>query len=211
MHIALKNDIFELMKAILTGDIINSREDAASTWLPLLKKTLSQYGTSPKEWEIYRGDSFQLATVPEKGLLAALHIKATLKKTKRQDVRIAIGVGAVSFEGKGIVESNGDAFVRSGNAFEELKKQTLQVNTQIPAFDLPVNIMLELAMLTANTWTQAVAEVILYALEHPKKNQKEMAKNLAKSQSTISEALKRGGYDEIMNVNDFYTRNITAL
>lgn len=199
------------MKAILTGDIINSREDEASTWLPLLKEVLSQYGTSPKEWDIYRGDSFQLVTVAETGLLAALHIKATLKKTKQQDVRIAIGVGAVSFKGKGIVESNGEAFARSGDAFEQLKKQTLRINTQIAALDLPINVMLELAMLTANTWTQPVAEVIKYALEHPNENQKKVAKNLGKSQSTISEALKRGGYDEIMKVNDFYTRNITVL
>lgn len=199
------------MTAILTGDIINSREDEASIWLPLLKETLSQYGTSPKEWEIYRGDSFQIATAPEKGLLAALHIKATIKKTKRQDVRIAIGIGEVSFKGKGIVESNGDAFIRSGNGFEELKKQTLLVNTQTATLDLPLNVMLELAMLIANNWTPPVAEVIKYALEHPQKNQKEVAKHLGKSQSTISEALKRGGYDEIMKVNDFFTRNILTL
>lgn len=199
------------MKAILTGDIINSREDAATVWLPLLKDILLRYGSSPRDWEIYRGDSFQLATAPEKGLLAALHIKAAIKNTKRQDVRIAIGIGDISFDGKNISESNGIGFVRSGEGFEELKKQTLLINAQVPNLDIPVNLMLGLAMLTANNWTQPVAEVIQYALEHPEKNQKEIATRLGKSQSTISEALKRGGYDEIMKVNDFYTHTITQL
>jgi hypothetical protein len=46
--------------AILSGDIVNSRSVDASEWVKTLKKTLNTFGKSPKTWEIYRGDSFQL-------------------------------------------------------------------------------------------------------------------------------------------------------
>ena len=70
------------MIAVLTGDIINSREDQSPKWLIALKEGLNQYGKEPQDWEIYRGDSFQLETTPSKALQAAIHIKAAMKQTK---------------------------------------------------------------------------------------------------------------------------------
>ena len=46
------------MKAVLTGDIVNSR--AFMGWQDDLTEVLNRYGSSPKNWEIFRGDSFQL-------------------------------------------------------------------------------------------------------------------------------------------------------
>ena len=49
------------MIAILTGDIVNSRENInQASWLAPLKKLLNSFGKGPEQWEIYRGDSFQL-------------------------------------------------------------------------------------------------------------------------------------------------------
>ena len=48
------------MTSILTGDLINSRKKKESSWLKTLKMTLETFGTTPKNWQIYRGDSFQL-------------------------------------------------------------------------------------------------------------------------------------------------------
>ena len=48
------------------------------------------------------------------------------------------------------------------------------------------------------------------AIENPEKNQKSLAKLLNKSQSNISETLKRGGYDEIMNMNEFFKKNMIS-
>lgn len=68
--------------------------------------------------------------------------------------------------------------------------------------------MLDLSLLTADHWSVVVSEVIKTAIENPDKNQRELAELLAKSQSNISEALKRGGFDEIMAMNQFYMKNI---
>lgn len=61
--------------------------------MSILKKLLVTQCDTPKQWEIYRGDSFQLDTTPKKALRLALVIKATLKELKDIDVRISIGIG----------------------------------------------------------------------------------------------------------------------
>lgn len=197
------------MIAVITGDIINSRTGKTETWIISLKETLNRYGREPENWEIYRGDSFQLSLPPEKALLAAHHIKSTIKQSKTHDVRIGIGLGEEKFSSSKITESNGSAYVNSGECFEGLKKQTIAIKSNNTKLDQSLNIMFSLSLLTTNNWSSIVSEVIKTALENPEKNQKEIAKLLNKSQSSISEALKRGGFDEIMNMNEYYVKNIS--
>jgi hypothetical protein len=199
------------MIAILTGDIINSRASENASWLPQLKSTLSQYGRTPHEWEIFRGDSFQLKIAPEKALKAALHIKANLKQANKQDARIAIGLGEEDYPSSQVKEANGNAYIRSGETFDALKKQTLSIKSPNAQWDEAINLMLSLALLVANHWSKTVATTISLALENPHKNQVELAKILNKSQSSVSEALKRGGFEEIMRVNAFYKKKLNTL
>lgn len=197
------------MIAVITGDIINSRKGNVENWMTSLKEILNKYGEEPKSWEIYRGDSFQLLLPPEKALLVAIHIKSIIKKTKIYDVRIAIGIGSETYSSSKITESNGSAYINSGECFETLKKQTLAIKSESKDLDEILNTMFKLSLLTINSWTTVVSEVIQAAIEHPEKNQKDLAKLLNRSQSNISEALKRGGYDEIIKMNEFYIKNIS--
>lgn len=199
------------MKAVITGDIINSRTEPAAQWLPLLKKILKQYGKSPGEWEIFRGDSFQMVLPPEAALNAALQIKSGIKQLRDLDVRIAIGLGEQDYEGEKISESNGSAFVRSGECFETLKKQNLGILTGNAEQDEIFNLLFNLALLTMNNWTPTVAAVIKASLEYPEKSQTELAALLERSQSSLSEALKRGGYDEVLQLEEFYRKQIKLL
>ena len=199
------------MTAVITGDIINSRKQPATKWLPLLKEILSGYGKSPAQWEIYRGDSFQLNLPPEKALLAAIHIKAGIKKIKDLDVRMAIGIGEQDHKAKKVSESNGSAFVRSGEGFDALKKQNMGIFTGDPEENELFNLLLNLALLPMNSWSTTVAEAIQTALENPNKSQTQLAQILGKSQSSLSEALKRGAYDEISRLEEFYRKKIDRL
>lgn len=199
------------MVAVITGDIINSRKREAEGWMNNLKNVLDKYGQAPRDWEIFRGDSFQIILRPEIALLTAFHIKASIKKNNATDVRMGIGIGEVSRQTSKVTESNGSAFILSGECMESLKKQTLALRTNNHEIDSPVNIMLRLALLTANHWSSTVAQVIIARLEHPQKHQKEIARLLGKSQSSISEALTRGGFDEIKAMNNYYQDKITAL
>jgi predicted XRE-type DNA-binding protein len=199
------------MIAIITGDIIDSRKGEVETWLPLLKEVLNQYGQEPSDWEIFRGDSFQLSTTPKIAILAAFHIKSAIKQTKTHDVRMGIGIGEVRYDSNKTTESNGSAYVRSGECFESLKKQTLAIKSHNSELDNSFNIMLNLALLTANNWSNTVSIAIKKNIEHSDINQKEIANLLNKSQSSISEALKRGGFEEIMNMNNYYKKQISKL
>lgn len=197
------------MIAVITGDIIDSRKGETENWVTTLKGTLNQYGTEPENWEIYRGDSFQLSLDPVKALLASLHIKATIKQSKAHDVRMAIGIGEENDNSSKISLSNGPAYVNSGECFDDLKKYSLAIRSPYKKFDESLNIMIKLSLLTTDNWSSVVSKVIKTAIENPEKNQKELAKLLDKSQSNISEAFKRGGYEEIMNMNEYYIKHIS--
>lgn len=127
------------------------------------------------------------------------------------DVRIAIGLGEQDYHAEKITESNGTAFVRSGTCFENLKKQTLALQSDNEAFDTPLNLMLQLACLTMDNWLPAASQIVKVSLEHPEANQKELAAMLDKSQSTISEALLRAGFDEVQKMMHFYTTQLTLV
>ncbi len=199
------------MIAVLTGDIKNSSEHNASTWLPLLKQALDKFGKEPAEWEIYRGDSFQLQTVPELALEAAIYIKACIKQIRRMDVRIAIGLGDKNHEATKITESNGSAFINSGQCFEQLKKQRLGIQTPNSSVNEQINLLLELALLTMDSWTPAISKTVKYAMENPKLNQKELADLLNKSQGNISEELKKAGFEEVKKMIQFYRTQLEQL
>lgn len=199
------------MIAVITGDIINSSTGEVERWINALKDTLNKYGNEPQNWEIYRGDSFQVSLAPEKALLAAIHIKSTIKQTKTYDVRMAIGIGEETYRSHKITESNGTAYVNSGECFEGLKKYSLAIKSDSIELNEALNMMLKLSLLTTDNWSSVVSRVIKAAIEHPEKNQKNLAKLLNRSQSNISEAFKRGGYEEIINMNEFYVKNISKL
>ncbi|WP_140486911.1 transcriptional regulator [Flavobacterium sp. GSA192] len=197
------------MKAVITGDIMHSRKVLSSVWLTDLKAVLKNYGNEPKDWEIYRGDSFQLLVPAEDALEIALLIKATIKQHKALDVRMAIGVGNVDYSADKITESNGTAFINSGECFEGLKKETLGIQTPWIEFNSTFEVILSFMLMIVDNWTSTSAEVIKKAFENPEINQNQLATVLnKKSQSSISASLKRAAHEELKNMIAFYKQEI---
>lgn len=199
------------MTSIITGDIINSKTGDPKTWLNALKMVLNNYGSEPAVWEIFRGDSFQLEVKPEKALEAALLIKATIKHFKNIDVRLAVGLGEKTYVSDKITESNGSAFVNSGECFEALKKTTLAIKSPFEHFDTTINIMLELILLTVNSWTTTTSKLIKTALENQDLNQLQLAELFNTTQSNISKGLKRAGFDEVLKLLNYYNAQVKTL
>jgi hypothetical protein len=201
------------MVSILTGDIIQSRRSKPSVWLKALKKELDKIGPSPKKWEIFRGDSFQLELVePEDSFMIAMKIRCLLK-AKSIDVRMAIGVGEKDHSASSILESNGQAFVLSGEKFELLKKekQTLAIKTPWPEFDADMNLILKLASVAMSKWTANSAEAIKIALEKPDLIQQDLGKKLGIKQNAVSGRLKRAYFDELTEVDTLFRKKIRTL
>ncbi len=201
------------MISIITGDIINSRKSATTIWVDGLKKILSTKGKNPNEWEIYRGDEFQLEVQnPEESLLIALQIKAYLK-TLKLDARMSIGFGEKSYVSKKISESNGSAFIRSGELFETLKKQktTLAINTENVVFDKEINLMLRLGLTFMNNWLVQSAEFILITLNNQSLSQEEIGLKLGINQAAVSRRRKRSQFDLMMQLETHFRQKIKTL
>ena len=75
-------------------------------------------------------------------------------------------------------------------------------------FDEMMNTMLDLALITMDDWSTKSANLVKVGLENPDKNQNELALLLEKTQSTISEGLKRAAYEEVLKMIDFYSSKI---
>ncbi|WP_298343916.1 SatD family protein [uncultured Algibacter sp.] len=199
------------MTSIITGDIINSKKSSPKHWLEALKSVLNSFGKTPQTWEVYRGDSFQLEVTPEQALLTCLLIKATIKRFNDLDVRLAIGIGEKTYQSENITESNGSAFVNSGECFENLDKTTLAIKSSFEPFDTAINIMLDLAQLTINNWSSKSAILVKTTLENPDLKQNQIAEILNRTQGNISQGLKRAGYDEITKLLHYYQTQIQSL
>ncbi|WP_276167171.1 SatD family protein [Zobellia alginiliquefaciens] len=201
------------MVAIITGDIINSENHNSSEWLGILKDYLSKLGNSPIDWEVYRGDEFQLKIAKEDALEAAIHIKALIKTVKGLDVRMGIGLGNETFKGVGVSESNGPAYHRSGRTFESLKedKLNLTIATGNGFFDDTLNLMLKLALHFMDDWSTVSAEIIVLALDNPSASQREIAETLNIQQSAVSQRQKRARLDLVLELLEYYTKTLKEL
>lgn len=205
------------MIAILNGDIINSRKLInQDLWITPLKDLLNKYGKTPENWEIFRGDSFEIELVnPEEALVVALQIKALIKSidiskgVKRNaaiNVRIAIGLGEKDYTANRVSESNGSAFVHSGEKFERLKKEktTLAIQSPFPKFDVEMNLYLKLALIQIDSWSINSAELFNSILSHPDKIQTEIGSILGIEQSSVSGRFKRANVEEILALEQMY-------
>lgn len=200
------------MLSVLTGDIINSRASQSGVWMDGLKKILERIGDSPKYWEIYRGDSFQVEVTDSKeALYRAIQIKAAVKSHKYLDVRISIGIGDKNYDAEKITESNGSAFIHSGEGLEAFKgRQTLSVTSEIPEFDYDMNLLLKMSLIVMDNWTPAVAEYVSLNLRGGLVQQ-QIANLLGISQSSVSERHQRSYIHEILEVENLYRDKISAF
>lgn len=194
------------MVAIITGDIIDSENHKSSVWLGILKAYLSKIGQSPLDWEIYRGDEFQLKTHYGDALETAIHLKGLIKMVKGLDVRMGIGIGEETYKGSSISESNGPAYHRSGRTFESLKEEkvNLKVSTGRDFFDRTLNLMLRLALDFMDDWSQVSAEIVVMALNNRDASQNDIAQVLNIQQSAVSQRQKRARLDLVFELLDYY-------
>lgn len=202
------------MVSVITGDIVNSRRATSASWLKILKKELSKLGGTPKQWEIYRGDSFQVEIKnPADALGTAIQIKAAVKTLKGMDVRMAIGIGDKSYSAKKITESNGTAFINSGEMAEMLKrlKLNLSIKSTSDEFNYEMNLYIKLALVIMDGWTKTASETMYTVLLHPNKSQEEIGKLLGIPQSAVSRRLKRACYSEITELIEMYRNKASKL
>ncbi len=202
------------MTSVITGDIIKSRGTDPTIWIDVLKSTLSALNPDKTNWEIYRGDSFQIE-IPDinTSFINAVYIKACIKSIKGLDVRLAIGVGEKTFNGKSVTESNGEAFIFSGETLETLKKekQNLLIKTSNNIINKELNLYFKLALTTMDSWTVNSAEIVKLSIENPEAKQQDLSDIIGTKQDAISKRQKRAGLENILELNQMYQQKLSNL
>lgn len=209
------------MVAIITGDIISSRKIVnQEKWLSPLKNLLESWGETPKDWKLDRGDFFQVEIKNiDEALNKALQIKALIKNVKPNDenkkistidVRLAIGIGEKTYSGESISESNGPAFINSGEKFDVLKKENVTIGVKTPwrDFDEEINLYLKLSSIFMDKWSVSSAELMQIILNNPNSTQEEIGKKLGIKQNSVSGRWNRANVSEILDVERIFRKKI---
>lgn len=212
------------MIAVIKGDIIASRKlKDTKKWLLPLKRLLNQWGKTPKKWELVWGDLFQLeVSNPTEALEKAFIIKSYIKKLKLKDktnkhvnldVRMAVGIGKKEYSGKRISESNGEAFINSGEVFDNLQKERTNLLIKSPweTFDREINLYLKLAGTFMNKWTVPSAELVEFTLQNPEITQAEIGKKFEIKQNSVSGRWTRANMDEVIEINNVFKTKLSEL
>lgn len=201
------------MIAIITGDIINSQNSDTEIWLPKLKELMASWSSTPENWEVYRGDEFQLKCSVDGVFHKALLLKSLIKTFENLDVRLAIGIGNEVFRSEKITESNGSAYVNSGRLLTDIKLngRTLAIQTENEKVNRDLNILFKWASIDFDNWTAATAEIIHQLLRNSELTQEELAKELNITQSSVSQRLKRANFDLLQETNQFFKKKIAEL
>ena len=219
------------INAVITGDLVKSRrihEGDIDTVISSLKDTFNDINnhllSNKGKFEIFRGDSFQaLLPQPELALLASIIIRAKLRtfepsfrfagkrKTEKpiqyaySDARISIGVGKVGNKSNSISESHGEAFEKSGHAFDKMEKENerLTIVTPWEMVNKELEVECSLADAIINRWTSSTAEALYHHFLFDK-NQIELAKQFDISQPAAHKRLVV--YGNANSINSFINR-----
>jgi len=195
------------MVAVITGDIVASSQLGKEGRKQLFNQ-LDVIGNDMQRHiggirsEIFRGDSIQiLVKQPERALKAAMLMRTGLKRGLYQhqnsypiDIRLAIGVGEIGYEGESLGTSDGEAFQLSGRALDQMKRrESLKINTPWPEINQEMALACALSEAITGRWSAAQAEII-YAYLLQQKTQQELAKEFGISQGAVSQRMSESGY-----------------
>ncbi|MBC7626555.1 hypothetical protein [Ferruginibacter sp.] len=204
------------VRAVLTGDIVNStrlKKVTEKKLLKILTAALAKY-----QFEFYRGDSFQVYVKnPVEALQTALLCRtAAISVSKNEtinlsDVRISIGIGAVTMQVKTLGTAKGEAYILSGRAFDEMtgKDTRLVIATANSLANAGLQIIADYLNAVLKVMTGKQAEVIFELLQG--KTQQEVAKLLKKSKSTVHQHVTAGRWSEIEKLLRQYENIINQL
>lgn len=193
-------------KAVITGDIINfTKLDPAARHRLIMEaeQLLKSWIKQSEDAEIFRGDSYQvLFDDVEEALKRSLVLICWFKKQSQNlgledlGTRISIGIGEISYRGKNVLNSDGEAFHLSGRRFDKMKPtEFLTIVTNNEQKNKGIEIILNFVNKLINQWTIGQAEVMYLILEG--KTQQEIAVELSLSQPSVNSRIKLAGWKEL--------------
>ena len=192
--------------AVISGDVIGS-----STLKPAARQKLQQvldafFRQAVKEWpdlkvQQYRGDSLQalFTNSRAKALRAALSLHCFLIKEKFA-IRLAIGVGDISYKSKDVITSDGSAFQASGPYLDELMKSgdVICVAGEREAFTAEWLVHSASLNYLIQHWSPKHAEAMYLQLRD--QTQQEIARKLKIKQPSVHQRLQIAGWPVVQKI-----------
>ncbi|HMH21626.1 MAG TPA: hypothetical protein VK563_07615 [Puia sp.] len=193
----------KLTHAVLTADIVNSTKLDRVMGKALLKEL--EKILKPYKFEFYRGDSFQAyMKEPEKSLQVALLCRtAAISMTAGEgdvpisDLKISIGLGSVSGPVRTLGTAKGEAFLLSGRSMDYMQStgRRLSVVASNDVAEIGFEVIADFMDAICKKMTAKQAEAIYGLLKG--RTQQQLAQDLEKSKSTVSQLVGSGGWPEI--------------
>jgi hypothetical protein len=203
--------------AVLTGDVVNSTGLGTEAEEMLLQALLLAF--SPYLIEFYRGDSFQaFLEDPVVSLRVALmcrtlaiSITAGDEGPPVSDVRISLGLGPATRPVRAPGLAKGEAFLLSGRGLDELQKteRRLAIISGHAIADIGLEAMAGHLDAIFRRMTPKQAAAIGWLLRGV--TQQEVAAQLDRSRSTISQLVTAGGWAEIEKILELFEKLINQL
>ena len=161
-----------------------------------------------KEWpdlraQQYRGDSVQVVFTTNR--IAALRAALLLQSFMRREtfkIRLAVGVGKISYQSKNVITSDGSAFQASGPYLDELTKSGEVISIAGNDNDFTSEWQVHSASLNyiIQRWTsQQAAAIHLQLQDH---TQQAIAKKLKIKQPSVHQRLQAAGWPVVQKILD---------
>lgn len=191
----------QTLAAVITGDIVQSSSIdnmERTKMLATLEKVIADGKAIFPDWnaEIFQGDSFQGSTL--KGVKDSLaYAVSCVARIKEQGfgLRIAVGIGNISFAAASVRTSDGTAFLHSGRTLEELKKRNGSfIGIKTGNEDLDAEFEAHCASLDYLLARCTIPQAGALALAIKGLTQVEIAERLQIAQPTVQQRLKAGGW-----------------
>lgn len=206
------------IRAVLTGDIINSKEiNDKSHLISVLKEIFidnQNLFSFQNPFEIFRGDSFQaILKKPNDALRVCLLIKSGLiaKSPENQlwDARISIGISTVDFTNIDVKIANGKAFELSGEGLDAIKQKDvgLAILTDRKQLNSTLETINTLTDTILKRWRKNAAEVVYLSLLY-KFTQKEIALKLNISQSAVQQRFASAHFDAVYSYIRYFENEL---
>lgn len=204
------------VKAVLTGDIVNSTRLGLAKDKKLTNALLEIF--EGYKMEFYRGDSFQAYVKdPRHALrLALLSRTAAIRLFKDEgrviaDIRLSIGIGKVVSPVKVLKTAKGEAFLLSGRQFDSMIKMNsrLAIISNNVLANEGLQVIADYLNQIFSTMTGKQAEVVFEMLKGG--TQKEVARKIKRTKSTVHQRILSGRWPEIESLLQRYENIINQL
>ena len=197
---------------VITGDVSNSQSYSDAEFreiIATLRERLTYYAEYyGGDFDIYRGDAFQLVVAqPQHSIAAAIGLRLALKAhASGVDVRMSVAVGEAQFRPSEVKTGTGDAFVLSGRGLDNIKPHYLTFCSGEQTLDDKTQLLTRFADAHINGLTQTQSQTLLAYLEATDKSHESVAAILDKNRSNVSRILNASNYKLIAEYLDYMER-----